>query len=634
MRVSGIIHQQICQLKWHLLACLGLIMVLPIEEAIVSLKAGDGFFCTNMTFAAILFGPLLAGLIACVNVQCDLNEKRYIFWRSKPANVKLLITLKFFIGLIVSLIILACPVFFALLSNLIWNEEGIERAFFKYYMPALILISIMTYSLCFACNVVVRKTARAWLIGMLIGCFLLVLPFMLPLDYKDYMHDIILWSLGPSLIIMLIAPAAAFVFSLYAAKQDWHLKTNLKGLLWVGAGLAFALLMLFSSQVANIKVLQEKEIGSSRGRRTLDYAGSQIIFHGDNYGYINTGNKSISLQKIGAGDAKAYPYGNLGADSTGRRIHYGPSVVGYHEMIYPKDGKLLYKNAGNDIFFFSIHAFYRKEEEGASVKTFYEKVYLRSYEHTGNNWMPICELDISDCLMKNNRFTRIAMRLIDNRLFARVNDSFVIVDTMNPGELKIIDKKLDILQRYRPFTYIDRKKEFSIPLVPIEEIGFQEKIRLSIDLNYHSYYGDSSIYESSIVDIHDGKFTFAFVEHDEVARYDVIRWDDEKIYCKFSASRPYTILEGVTSTPGFFNPKFVKNGKLYLHNYNTLMVFDFRSNRSIRKLGHFVRMNYNIEDIAVLEDDNIVLCMRLYQDQGLNAPNEQKWYLYLLKNPE
>ena len=110
MRVSGIIHQQICQLKWHLLACLGLIMLLPIEEAIVNLKEGDGFFSTNLTFPAVMFGPLLAGLIACANVQGDLNEKRYIFWRSKPANVKLLISLKFFIGLIASLLVIACPV--------------------------------------------------------------------------------------------------------------------------------------------------------------------------------------------------------------------------------------------------------------------------------------------------------------------------------------------------------------------------------------------------------------------------------------------------------------------------------------------------------------------------------------------
>ena len=227
MRLSGIIHQQICQLKWHLLACLGLIMVLPVEEAIVNLKAGDGFFTTAMTFPAILFGPLLTGLIACANVQADLNDKRYIFWRSKPANVILLITIKFFIGLVASLLIIACPVLFSLITNIIWNEEGIERVFFELYVPLPILISIMSYSLCFASNVLVRKTARAWLIGMLMVGFLFVLPFMLPLDLKDFVDDILLLTFRLYLAIILAASAGAFVFALFAAKYDWHLRTNL-----------------------------------------------------------------------------------------------------------------------------------------------------------------------------------------------------------------------------------------------------------------------------------------------------------------------------------------------------------------------------------------------------------------------
>jgi len=82
MRIQGIIHQQVCQLRWHLLACLGLIMVLPIEDAVVNLREGDGFHSIRLVYAAITFSPLLAGLIACANVQGDLNEKRYIFWRS------------------------------------------------------------------------------------------------------------------------------------------------------------------------------------------------------------------------------------------------------------------------------------------------------------------------------------------------------------------------------------------------------------------------------------------------------------------------------------------------------------------------------------------------------------------------
>ena len=632
MRLSGIIHQQICQLKWHLLACLGLIMVLPIEEAVVNLRAGDGFFTATMIFPTVFFGPLLAGLIACANVQGDLNEKRYIFWRSKPANVKLLITLKFFIGLVASLLIIACPVVFSLITNIIWNEESIATVFFEHYLPLLIMIAIMTYSLCFACNVVVRKTARAWLIGMLTGCFVLVLPFMLPLDFKDFVSDVTLLSWGPYLVIMLATPAAAFVFALYAAKHDWHLKTNLKGLLWVGAGLAFLLLMLFSSQVANIKVLHEKEIDISYGWNTLDYAGDRVVFQGNSY--IEDDKEGISFRKIGSGNVRTSPHGNIGTDSAGRRIYYGPRVAGYLEAIYPQYGNRLYKDTGNEIFFFSIHAYYRSEGQGPSHKRFYEKVYLRSYRHTGDSWMPVCEFDISDCLTDDIRHIRMAMRLIDDRLITFVNNSLLVADATNPGELKLIDKKLDVLKKLRPFTYKDRKEEFAIPLVPVEGIELEERIKLSIDLNYRFYYGSNNIYEASIVDIHDDKIAFAIVEHDDIARYNVTRWDDEKVYCRFSTSRPFTILEGLTGPAGRFNPRFVKYGKLYCYDVCTLLVFDVRSKRRIRKLGHFVRTYYNIDDIAVLEDGNILLCVRWDQEFIRDRSKEDKYYLYLLKNPE
>lgn len=613
MRVSGIIHQQICQLKWHLLACLGLIMVLPIEEAVVNLKEGDGFFTTAMTSLAVMFSPLLTGLIACANVQGDLDEKRYIFWRSKPADVKLLITLKFFTGLVASLLIIACPVVFAILSNIIWNGEGIDI-----FVPLPIPIAIMTYSLCFACNVVVRKTARAWLIGMLIGCFLLVLPCILPLGFKDFVSDIMLLKFGLFLAITLVASAAAFIFALYAAKHDWYLRTNLKGLLWVGAGVVFVLTMLFSSQVANIKVLHEKEIEISFGRNTLDYAGSRVAFQG--YSYVDIDKNSISLNNISGG-----PEFGIDDNLTSR-------VEGYYVRRYPNSGRL-YKNVGDDIYSFAIHAYYRTEGKGPSLKRFYEKVYLRSYKHTNKSWMPVRELDISDCLTDNINYIRLAMRMIDNRLIACVNDSCIVLDVTNSGEFKRIDKKLDVLQKYGPYTYKDRKEEFNIPLVPVEEIGLQERIKLSIDLNYRFYFGDNDIYESSIVDVQDGKFAFFFVDYDDIARFDVTHWDDEKVYCRFNGARPFTMLEVITASRHYNYSNFVKNGKLYSLQNGTLMVFDVRSNSRIRKLGHFVRMDYDIEDMAVLDDGNILLCVR-WNPEFLTRSDEQKNYLYLLKNPE
>jgi len=500
--------------------------------------------------------------------------------------------------------------------------------FFKFYVPLPILISIMTYSLCFACNVLVRKTARAWLIGMLMACFLLVLPFMLPLDYKDFVSDVMIWSWGLYLAIMLATPAAAFVFALYAAKHDWHLKTNLKGLLWVGAGLVFALMMLFSNQVANIKVLQEKEIESSRGLEdpSIENDGGKLIIRGGHhvYGrsYIDINKNKISLSDISG-------------EPDYRIANITPRMEGYYVRKYPGD-EMLYKNVGNAVYSLTIHVYCRNEGRGPSLKRFYEKAYLRSYKHDGNNRMPVCELDISDCLTdKIDILLRVEMRLIDNRLIACINNSCVVVDATDPGELKLIDKKLDVLKKIRPFTNKNRKEEFAIPLIPIEGIGLEERIRLSIDLNYRYYDYRNEINDSSIVDIHEGKFAFCFLAHEEVSRYDVTRWDDEKIYCRFSALRPYTILEVMTASPHYNYHTFTKNGKLYSNLNNTLMVFDIRSNRRIRKLGHFVRMDYNIEDMEVLEDGNILLCVRwVPEDFGINRLNVEKYYLYLLKNPE
>ena len=44
MKTGRILHQQIVQLRGHFLACLGLMMALPIEEAIINLREGEGFY--------------------------------------------------------------------------------------------------------------------------------------------------------------------------------------------------------------------------------------------------------------------------------------------------------------------------------------------------------------------------------------------------------------------------------------------------------------------------------------------------------------------------------------------------------------------------------------------------------------
>ena len=136
---------------------------------------------------------------------------------------------------------------------------------------------------------------------------------------------------------------------------------------------------------------------------------------------------------------------------------------------------------------------------------------------------------------------------VDGTLIVRVNRSLVTVDANRPDELKEIDKKPDVIPGgIRRLENENRGREFSLAMLPVEEISTEERIKLSIDLAYRpSGYRGNYIYESSIVDVHDGKIAFFGATERDIARFDVVRWDDEKIYCKFSVARPFTALESI-----------------------------------------------------------------------------------------
>jgi len=633
MKVQAIVHQQICQLRWHLLACVGLIMVLPLEEGAVSFRAGDGFRSLGLALVAVSFSPLLAGLIACANVQGDLSEKRYIFWRSKPANVKKLMALKYVVGLAVSLAILACPLVFAVVSTWLCGED-LDAYLFKYYVPMVVLIAVMTYSLCFVCNVLVRSTARAWLIGMLMAGFVLVFPFMLPLGFTDIVTDVGMWTFGCYPAIIVVVSMAAFVCALYAAQHDWHLRTNLKGLLCVAAGLVLILLMLFSSQVANIRVLDEKMAGLFG---TFDKVGSRIIFGGMDY--VNVDRKGFSLERIGSKATLGpnYPvYSNIGIDSEGNRVTYGPRVKGYHVRTYPEPPNALYMATEEGIYHFGMVSYHRREGEIRRQTNTFEMVYLRSYKLIGDSWTVVSELDISDFLTHRKNYIWMTMRLFDKTLVACVNRSFATVDVTRPNELKVIDKKLDVIPLPSGWLWDEeRRKEFYVPLLPIEGIDTEDRIRLSIDLAYRYYHGDDHFYDSSTVDVQDGKIAFFGRSDRGITRFDVTRWDDEKVYCKFSTARPFTILETMLRPFGGRDDRvFVQDRKLYLAVGSQLMVFDVRSDSRIRKVGHFARMDCRIEDVAVLEDGRLLLCTWSHAGPGGRNASEEQRHLYLLENPK
>jgi hypothetical protein len=225
----------------------------------------------------------------------------------------------------------------------------------------------------------------------------------------------------------------------------------------------------------------------------------------------------------------------------------------------------------------------------------------------------------------------MGMRLFDNVIVVCINNSYVVVDLTNPDQLKTLDTRVNSSKNLRPH-HRDYREESGISRVHVKEIGIEEQIKLSID----RYHGRGNMYHSSIVDVHNGKIFF-FHPHgygQDLVRFEVTHWDDKKVYYKLSASRPFTPLERLARKRRFdFHETFVKGGKIYFFEKDTLLVFDMRSPRGIRKLGHFVKMGCQIQDIEVLDNGRILLCA-WQKDLDIKGHFHQKRYLYLLEDPE
>ena len=622
MKIGRIIHQQVVQLRWHFLACLGLIMVLPLEEAVMNWRDGDGFYAGAMVVASVMISPLLSGLIACAGVQADLNDRQNIFWRSKPIRAEVFIILKFLVGLAIALLILGIPIAFGLMGDSLYKRSYDNVAAGKPIFLNILMISMMAYSLCFLCNVLIRKTARAWLIGMALVCFLLLVPFILPLHLKDFASEFLNVISAIYISITLGTFLIAFVLSLIATSHNWHLQTNLKGLLWSGAALIFLLMLLFTHQVANIKVLDEKVIDTA----SISNFNNRIICGGQ---YIEVQDGQIQSHEMNFSKVVRE---NLMAMEPLYKIEEGLRHERFPQMEY------LYHKIDNETYAFRLIAYYDYENVAKHRERHYKKVYLQSYRFEGGYHVPVSIIDFSEFITDDYTF-HMVMRKVNDKLTVFIKDSYAVVEFSNNGVLQLIDKKVNGLKRNPRYYSTSVPEEFKVRIIPFSEIDLRNRIKLSIDLScqYYHIYGlrNKEFHTSSIVEEHEGETSFYLLKQSSIQRFDVVKWDDEYIYCEFRDERPFTFLEQMFGQVREYSPYFVKNGKLFAHSRIKLMVFDVSSD-SIRKLGHFERIsnNFDIHDIEVLDDGNILLSTSKRQRIDNGKSWEWESYLYLLKNPE
>jgi hypothetical protein len=429
----------------------------------------------------------------------------------------------------------------------------------------------------------------------------------------------------------------AFIVSLFAVSCNWHLQTNLKGLLWTGAALVFLIMLLFTRQVANIKVLDEvelpKEYAFIGSLRELYQSGQER--HMLN---VDTSKGKIELKST---------YIELSEESQRKyesdKLLYSVGQTDLELIMYPHyDVDRISHTIGDDNYFFKLDGYIHREEiRKNAYRESLEKVYLCSYKLLeGVCPLGVSALDLSDCIVENG-MDKISLRKFNDKLIVFIQDSFVVVQIKEDGNLEIIGKHVNGLKGYSSYQR-HRDRVYKIPLIPIQDISIEERVKLSVDINYRYYQmyspwrdrGRFSKY--SLVDVNDNRISFCLFDEGELARFDVVRWDEDYIYCEFRDSRQFTFLEMLYSNQGYFYETFfVKDGKFYYYERLKLLVFDIRSDR-IRKLGHFqhLRHDFGINDLEVLDDGNLLL----YVNTGLREFNDGSratiQSLSLLKNPE
>lgn len=625
MKITNIIHQQIAQLKWHILACFGLVMVLPLENAFVNFFDGDGFYDDRMFYAGMLISIFLSGLIASSNIQADFKQTRYTFWRSKPVNATLFIILKFFTGLSIAIFIVACPFLFGLVTTLIQGEEFLKND--SVIMSIIFAtLALLAYAFCFASNILVRKTARSWLIGITLTCLTLLLPFILPFNYSLSSDRNGFFFIKCLFAVIAGGMVFSFVFAVLAAGRNWHLKTNLKGLLWVGAALLISLMLLFSTQVANIRVLDEKE-SQFASTDCLSAVDGRVMLA--DYGYVDVTGGKINLQPF---DDRFFKY-----------IKTRPKGKDADEYIKASDNKgfswawafrRVFYMLDGEIFQLKMMAYYEPEKRADGKETRsrnYKKLFLLRRRLADDGPYALTVLDLSDFLQSHGgslSLGRVLMRRFDNKLVLCIGDKLVEVDLSMSNKLEISNKH-DLVTT-RGWIFAKDNKEYRIPLLPVEGIGPVERIKSSIDYHIANILGDSQrSFNYSCVDIHNDKIAFIVHGEDNFTRCEVTRWDDKSIYFKITAVRDFTILENTFGSNWWYHT-FVKDGRFYAWSKHDLLVFDIRSSGGIRKLGHFIRAQTEIEDVLVLDDGNILLAL---EHEKIKNMGDMEHTLALLKKP-
>ena len=338
-----------------------------------------------------------------------------------------------------------------------------------------------------------------------------------------------------------------------------------------------------------------------------------------------TANHSIGLEEISP------PSGAVLAQMKSEAKHYEVDRS-LHVRQYPYESDI-HQKIGADHYAFRVCTYFETEDvttEDGKDKTIrhYKNAYLWCWRDSEWGRVLVSRLDLSDYLNTEASLRTLAMRLAKDKAVVLLEDHCLVIDIAKPEAMTVIEDK-----PLKRSLFFGRPDTGVFPLLPVESLDMQDRIRLSLGLVSRYQYRGGDV----VVNDQSDPASYVLVSDDGIARYEFEKAETETVIFKRRDERPFTVLEtlfGGRYGYGYrTDPHFICDGKLYSRSYNRLMVFDVAGPR-IRKLGHFERVSntYGIEDVEVVENGNILL-LSTY-DEGQGEGFKRTVFLQLLKNPE
>ncbi len=608
------------EVRWFLIAGLGVFVAFPLIEATFHYCRGYGFRSDMGNAIAPAFGGVFAIFVA-VGLTCqDLRDKLTVFWQSRPISIWWWITAKYITGLVVVMVVCSTPLIMQIqMSKAYYPNRGLDSlySFLSCHTFTLILI----YSLSFVVGCLVRKATYAAIFSIGITLLVYFLPLLVPpLAWFSIFNLMEQWpvkivrlsTLGPGgswfgeklriiqipgvadyglrynvewlqyIIVVFVCSVAGIIFSGMAIKRNWRLKMEQKFMFWSLGVIVLLLLFTLAFQIgSNMTCLQRinlptKGFGSVYNITVEGDQGVVLFSDGPFKGSGEDKKYIVSKLDLSKPDVIIAPGVTVAATGSPGEIRYYMRTVVW--------------SAKNSSYVYFLLQKMEKEERwkqtGLSLCVASLNTSLKD---------PIINrIDVLPYKLSSPIYDVPKIHLYKEKIYVYDGNKLLVIDVDTPDKPKV-SKELQERFGFAGETGGSGRSTLNLRLISSENLSFEERLNLTLEI-----YGDRPYVMAS-----DGNKLIAACS-DFIRVYEFTKLNgDIAEFEQISQRYPKPLERYLHWYPRHM---VMRDGLAYVLNLrNSMTAFDVSRSGQIEKVGHFASPGGELAGIAPLTGGNILV---------------------------